>query len=140
MDYSQAALDQHKKLKGKITIANKQPLDSKEQMSLYYTPGVGAVSSYIAQHPNQAPDYTWISNTVAVISDGSSVLGLGNIGPLAALPVMEGKAMLFKHFANIDAIPVVLDVHTVDEVAVFRSAGAIKEDVVFNAGHKMDFN
>ncbi len=116
MDYSQIALDKHKQLKGKIAVANKETLDSKEQMSTYYTPGVGAVSSYVAQHPEQARDYTWVGNSVAVVSDGSSVLGLGDIGPVGALPVMEGKAMLFKHFANIDAVPVVLDVHTADEI------------------------
>lgn len=116
MDYSQLALDKHKELKGKISVVGRDVLDSKEKLSTYYTPGVGAVSSYVAEHPNEARDYTWLNNNVAVISDGSAVLGLGDIGPYGALPVMEGKAMLFKHFAGIDAVPIVLNVHTADEI------------------------
>jgi malate dehydrogenase (oxaloacetate-decarboxylating) len=116
MDYSELALQKHKQLRGKIEISAKGILDTKEAMSTFYTPGVGAVASFVAAHPDQARDYTWINNSVAVVSDGSAVLGLGNIGPLAALPVMEGKAMLFKHFAGIDAVPVVLDVHSADEI------------------------
>ena len=135
MDYAQESLKQHKALHGKISLTLKAPLDSKEAMSIFYTPGVGAVSSYIAEHPEQAREYTWLNNTVAVVSDGSAVLGLGNIGPKAALPVMEGKAMLFKHFAGIDAVPVVLDVHTADEIvaavkAIAPSFGGINlEDI-----------
>jgi len=135
MDYGKRALEQHKKLQGKIEITLKDTLDSRDQLSTYYSPGVGAVSSYIAEHPEEARDYTWLNNTVAVISDGSAVLGLGNIGPLAALPVMEGKAMLFKHFAGINAVPIVLDVHTADEivaavVAMAPSFGGINlEDI-----------
>ncbi|HET7302029.1 MAG TPA: NADP-dependent malic enzyme [Candidatus Saccharimonadales bacterium] len=124
MDYAQESLKQHKALHGKISLTLKAPLDSKEAMSIFYTPGVGAVSSYIAEHPEQAREYTWLNNTVAVVSDGSAVLGLGNIGPKAALPVMEGKAMLFKHFAGIDAVPVVLDVHTADEIVAAVKAMA----------------
>src|ERR1700733_4934591 len=116
MDYANLALQKHKELKGKISIALKDTVDSKEKLSTYYTPGVGAVSSYVAKHPEEARDYTWLNNNVAVISDGSAVLGLGDIGPYGALPVMEGKAMLFKHFADIDAVPIVLGVHTVDEI------------------------
>lgn len=115
-DYSQPALDRHKQLKGKISVELKDALDTQEKLSLYYTPGVGAVSSYVAEHPLEAKDYTWKGNSVAVVSDGSAVLGLGDIGPLGALPVMEGKAMLFKHFAGIDAVPIVLDVHSADEI------------------------
>ncbi len=135
MDYNQAALDKHKELKGKIAISLKDDLDSREKMSIYYTPGVGAVSTYVADHPGEARDYTWLGNNVAVISDGSAVLGLGNIGPYGALPVMEGKCMLFKHFAGIDAVPVVLDVHTADEIvaavkAIAPSYGGINlEDI-----------
>lgn len=135
MDYSKIALEKHKQLKGKISINAKDELDSKEKMSTYYTPGVAAVSSYVAEHPAEARDYTWTNNTVAVVSDGSAVLGLGNIGPLGALPVMEGKAMLFKHFAGIDAIPIVLDVHSADEIvaavkAIAPSFGGINlEDI-----------
>jgi malate dehydrogenase (oxaloacetate-decarboxylating) len=135
MDYGKLALDKHKELQGKISIQLKDTLDTKDQLSTYYTPGVGAVSLYIAKHPEEARDYTWLNNSVAVISDGSAVLGLGNIGPQASLPVMEGKAMLFKHFAGIDSIPIVLDVHTADEIvdtvkAIAPSFGGINlEDI-----------
>lgn len=135
MDYGKLSLEKHKQLKGKIEVTLKDKLDSKEKLSTFYTPGVGAVSSYVAEHPEEARDYTWINNNVAVVSDGSAVLGLGNIGPLGALPVMEGKAMLFKHFANIDAVPIVLDVHTADEIvatvkAIAPSFGGINlEDI-----------
>jgi malate dehydrogenase (oxaloacetate-decarboxylating) len=115
-NYDQEALKRHKELKGKIAIRLKDTLDSPEKLSIFYTPGVAAVSSYVAEHPEEARDYTWLNNSVAVISDGSAVLGLGNIGPYGALPVMEGKSMLFKHFANIDAVPLVLNVHTADEI------------------------
>ena len=116
MNYAQESLIQHKKLVGKIEIALKDDLSTKDKLSIYYTPGVAAVSSHLAKHPEETKNFTWTNNNVAVISDGSAVLGLGNIGPKAALPVMEGKAMLFKKFANIDAIPIVLDVHSVDEI------------------------
>ena len=135
MDYSEKALQLHKQLKGKISIELKDGLDTKDQLSTYYTPGVGAVSSHLALHPEQTAEYTWTNNTVAVVSDGSAVLGLGNIGPAGALPVMEGKAMLFKHFANIDALPIVLDVHSADEIvatvkAIAPSFGGINlEDI-----------
>lgn len=135
MDYGKLALEKHKELRGKIALALKDIPDSREKLSTYYSPGVGAVSSYVAEHPDEARDYTWLNNTVAVISDGSAVLGLGNIGPYGALPVMEGKAMLFKHFAGIDSIPIVLDVHTADEIvaavqAIAPSFGGINlEDI-----------
>jgi malate dehydrogenase (oxaloacetate-decarboxylating) len=135
MDYSKLALQKHKELKGKITITPRDVVDSKEKLSTYYSPGVGAVSSYVAEHPEETRDYTWLNNNVAVISDGSAVLGLGNIGPYGALPVMEGKAMLFKSFADIDAVPIVLDVHTADEIvaavkAIAPSFGGINlEDI-----------
>lgn len=135
MDYSKLALQKHKELKGKITIQPRDVVDSKEKLSTYYSPGVGAVSSYVAEHPEETRDYTWLNNNVAVVSDGSAVLGLGNIGPYGALPVMEGKAMLFKTFANIDAVPIVLNVHTADEIvaavkAIAPSFGGINlEDI-----------
>lgn len=135
MDYGKLALEKHKELKGKIGVQLKDELDSKEKLSIYYTPGVGAVSSYVAEHPEEARDYTWLNNNVAVISDGSAVLGLGNIGPQASLPVMEGKSALFKHFAGIDAVPIVLDVHSADEIvtavkAIAPSFGGINlEDI-----------
>lgn len=134
-NYDEEALTRHKQLKGKISINLKDGLDTKDQLSTYYTPGVGAVSSFLALNPDKTRDYTWTNNSVAVVSDGSAVLGLGNIGPRGALPVMEGKAMLFKHFANIDALPIVLDVHTADEIvatvkAIAPSFGGINlEDI-----------
>ena len=122
MDYNDIALKKHKELKGKIGIALKDVLDSQEKLCTYYTPGVAAVSRYVTEHPDEARDYTWLNNSVAVISDGSAVLGLGNIGPYGALPVMEGKAMLFKHFADIDAVPIILNVHSADEIVAAVSA------------------
>ncbi len=116
MNYQEKALEAHKKLRGKISIKNKDSLDSLEKLTTYYSPGVGAVSALLAKHPEETRNYTWTNNSVAVVSDGSAVLGLGNIGPKAALPVMEGKAMIFKEFAGIDAIPIVLDVHSADEI------------------------
>lgn len=124
MDYSKAALDKHKELKGKISLALKDTVDSRDKLSIYYTPGVGAVSSYVAQHPDEVRDYTWVNNVVAVVSDGSAVLGLGNIGPEGALPVMEGKAMLFKQLGGVDAVPIVLNVHTADEIVAAVEAFA----------------
>jgi len=134
-DFGQEALKRHKRLRGKIAIQLKDTLDSREQLSTYYTPGVAAVSSYVAEHPDEARDYTWTNNSVAVISDGSAVLGLGRIGPYGALPVMEGKCMLFKHFAGIDAVPIVLNVHRADKIvaavrAIAPSFGGINlEDI-----------
>lgn len=134
-EIKQQALEQHKKLRGKIEVTLKDQLDDPEKLKLYYTPGVGAVSSYVAENPEEAREYTWLNNAVAIVSDGSAVLGLGNIGPLGALPVMEGKAMLFKQFAGIDAVPIVLDVHSADEIvvavkAIAPSFGAINlEDI-----------
>lgn len=134
-DYGKIALEQHKKLRGKISVSLKDKLDTPEKLSTYYTPGVAAVSSYVAENPSQARDYTWLNNSVAVISDGSAVLGLGNIGPYGALPVMEGKAMLFKHFAKIDAVPIIIDVHSADDIvttvkAIAPSFGGINlEDI-----------
>ena len=135
MDIGDRALRAHKKLRGKIELALKDDLDSQAKLSTYYTPGVAAVSRHTAKHPEQTRDYTWLNNLVAVVSDGSAVLGLGDIGPYGALPVMEGKAMLFKHFAGIDAVPIVLDVHSEDEIveavmAIAPSFGAINlEDI-----------
>jgi malate dehydrogenase (oxaloacetate-decarboxylating) len=126
----------HRQYKGKITIAlrDTDELD-REKLSAYYSPGVAAVSKAIAADPSKLPDYTWTNNLVAVISDGSAVLGLGNIGPAGAMPVMEGKALLFKRFAGIDSVPIVLDVHGADEIvatvkAIAPSFGAINlEDI-----------
>lgn len=122
MDYGEEALKLHKKLGGKISVSLKDSLDTRRKLSTYYTPGVGAVSTYITKNPKEARNYTWLNNSVAVVSDGSAVLGLGNLGPTGALPVMEGKCMLFKHFAGIDAVPVVLNVHTADDIVAAVSA------------------
>lgn len=135
-DYNALALELHKQHKGKITTAlrDTSTLD-KELLSAYYTPGVAAVSKAIADDPTLLPVYTWTNNLVAVISDGSAVLGLGDIGPKGSMPVMEGKALLFKHFAGIDSIPITLDVHSADEIvatvkAIASSFGAINlEDI-----------
>ena len=135
MDINEISLQKHRELKGKIAMLLKDKLDQQEKLSIYYTPGVAAVSKQVAEHPETTRDYTWTNNNVAVISDGSAVLGLGNIGSRGALPVMEGKAMLFKHFANIDAIPIILDVHSADEIvaavkAIAPSFGGINlEDI-----------
>lgn len=136
MNYDELALELHKKYKGKITTALRDTGEmNREKLSAYYTPGVAAVSQAIADDPSLMPTYTWTNNLVAVISDGSAVLGLGNIGPRGAMPVMEGKGLLFKHFAGIDSVPIVLDVHTEDEIvaavkAIAPSFGAINlEDI-----------
>ena len=136
MDYNRLALELHEKYKGKITtsLRDKEELN-RDKLSAYYSPGVGAVSQAIAENPADLPKYTWTNNLVAVISDGSAILGLGNLGPKAAMPVMEGKALLFKHFANVDAAPIVLDVHEPEEIiatvkAIAPSFGAINlEDI-----------
>lgn len=122
-DYSKLALSLHKKLKGKISVSLKGSLATKDDWSTMYSPGVGAVSAHLAKKPADARDYTWKRNSVAVISDGSAVLGLGNIGPVPALPVMEGKCAIFKAMADIDAVPVVLD--TQEPEAVIAAIKAI---------------
>jgi malate dehydrogenase (oxaloacetate-decarboxylating) len=101
---------------GKLGVHATQPLRDRDDLSLLYTPGVAEVSLAIAADPTLSTRYTARGNTVAVISDGTAVLGLGDIGPLGAMPVMEGKAVLFKHFAGIDAVPVVMESGTVDEL------------------------
>ena len=103
-------------LGGKLSIESKVPIRHRDDLSLIYTPGVGRVSLQIAAHPEDAVRLTIKRNTIAVVTDGSAVLGLGNLGPLAALPVMEGKAALFKRFAGIDAFPLCLDTQDVDEI------------------------
>ena len=136
MDYDKLALELHKQYKGKIAthLRDTSVLD-RDKLSAYYTPGVAAVSRAIADDPSLLPVYTWTNNLVAIISDGSAVLGLGDIGPKGSMPVMEGKALLFKHFADIDAIPIILDVHTPEEIiatvkAIAPSFGAINlEDI-----------
>lgn len=115
-DYAKMALMLHKKLHGKLEVVSKRKLLTRDDWSTMYTPGVGAVSSYLAKHPKEAREYTIKRNTVAVISDGSAVLGLGNIGPIAALPVMEGKCAILKEMAGIDGFPIVLDTQDTEEI------------------------
>lgn len=126
----------HEQFHGKITTALRDESElTREKLAAYYSPGVGEISRIIAADPTKLGEYTWTNNLVAVISDGSAVLGLGNIGPKGGMPVMEGKALLFKHFAGIDSVPIVLDVHTADEIvavvkAIAPSFGAINlEDI-----------
>ena len=116
MDIYKEALSLHEHLRGKIKITVKFDVRTKEDLSLVYSPGVAEPCREIAKNPETVWDYTIKSNTVAIVSDGSAVLGLGNIGPHAAIPVMEGKAMLFKKFAAIDAFPICLDASTADEI------------------------
>lgn len=116
MNYFKESLQLHHLLKGKIQITPKLDVQTREQLSLVYSPGVAAPCLEIARDPELVWDYTIKNNTVAVVSDGSAVLGLGNIGAYAAIPVMEGKAMLFKRFANIDAFPICIDSQDVDKI------------------------
>jgi len=109
---------------GKIEVRSKLPLKTRDDLSMAYTPGVARVSSAIHDDPNSAWALTIKGNTVAVVSDGTAVLGLGDIGPAAAMPVMEGKAMLFKEFAGVDAFPLCLDTTDVDEIVAFVKAAA----------------
>jgi malate dehydrogenase (oxaloacetate-decarboxylating) len=101
---------------GKMAISATVPLRNAQDLAMSYTPGVARVCEAIAADPALAHDYTWVSNTVAVVTDGTAVLGLGDIGPAASMPVMEGKAVLFKQFGGVDAIPVALDTTDVDEI------------------------
>jgi malate dehydrogenase (oxaloacetate-decarboxylating) len=101
---------------GKIEVGLTVPLENRDDLSMAYTPGVALVCTAIAQNPALVYDYTWKSNTVAVVTDGTAVLGLGDIGAEASLPVMEGKAMLFKHFGGINAVPICLNVKDTDEL------------------------
>lgn len=113
-----AALDLHKQLAGKIQVENKVQELTVENLSLLYSPGVAAPCEVIAQDEKAVYDYTWKGNTIAVVSNGSAVLGLGDIGPAAGLPVMEGKSFLFKAFAGVNAIPLVID--TADPAEIIR--------------------
>lgn len=116
MNYSEQSLIEHKKYKGKLSIASTFPLETREDLSVAYTPGVAEPCREIAKDKSLAYEYTIKGRSVAVVTDGSAVLGLGNIGPEAGLPVMEGKAVLFKRFGNIDAYPICLATQNVDEI------------------------
>lgn len=116
MDVYKESLDLHKNSGGKIATQLKVSLDNKKDLSLAYSPGVAEVCRVIDDDVEKAKELTIKKNTVAIVSDGSAILGLGNLGPYAALPVMEGKAALFKHFADIDAFPICIDTQDVDEI------------------------
>lgn len=115
-DYDNESLQLHRQLRGKWEIHSRVPLKTREDLSRAYTPGVAAVSEAIAVDPAAAYELTMKGNSVAIVSDGSAVLGLGNIGARAALPVMEGKAILFKAFADIDGVPIVVDTNSSEEI------------------------
>ena len=116
MDYFKESLRLHKRIKGKIRVTPKLDVRTTDDLSLAYSPGVAEPCREIAKNPESVWDYTIKGNTVAIVSDGSAVLGLGNIGAKASIPVMEGKALLFKRFANIDAFPICLDTQDVDKI------------------------
>lgn len=116
MNYDARSIAMHKKFKGKLGVRSKVLVKNKEDLSLAYTPGVAAVSKLIAQDKRHSFTHTLRGNTVAVVSDGSAILGLGNLGPEAALPVMEGKAVLFKEFGNVDAFPICLATQDTEEI------------------------
>ena len=116
MSTSEKALKLHEEWQGKLETVSKTPVRTREDLSLAYTPGVAEPCKVIAENKEAAYTYTWKSNTVAVVSDGSAVLGLGNIGPHAAMPVMEGKAVLFKEFGGVNAVPICLDTQDTEEI------------------------
>ena len=116
MDYNKAALEMHESHKGKVGIVSKVEVATRDDLSTAYTPGVAEPCRRIHADPRDVYRYTAKGNLVAVVSDGTAVLGLGDIGPLAAMPVMEGKAILFKEFADVDAFPICLDTKDVDEI------------------------
>lgn len=116
MTLQEKALALHKEWNGKLETVSKTPVKSREALSLAYTPGVAEPCKVIAENKDAAYQYTMKANTVAVVSDGSAVLGLGNIGPHAAMPVMEGKAVLFKEFGGVNAVPICLDTQDTEEI------------------------
>ena len=116
MASKELALKLHEQWNGKLETTAKASVKSREDLALAYTPGVAEPCKVIAEDPEAAYKYTMKANTVAVISDGSAVLGLGNIGPLAAMPVMEGKCVLFKEFGNVNAVPICLDTQDTEEL------------------------
>ncbi len=135
MDIYEISKRLHRKHKGKISTIARDSLNTREKLSAYYTPGMGGVALEAAKGREALKPYSWINNNLAVVSDGSAVLGLGDIGPFGGMPIMEGKAMIFKEFAGIDAVPIVLNVHTTEEIiktvkAIAPSFGAINlEDI-----------
>lgn len=123
MSLDEKALELHRKLRGKVGTQVKSPINSRDDLSLTYTPGVGAVSRFIHTNPESVWELTGKANTITIVTDGTAVLGLGDIGPEAALPVMEGKAVLFKEFADINAVPICLD--TKDPAEIIKIVQAI---------------
>jgi malate dehydrogenase (oxaloacetate-decarboxylating) len=119
MDYNKKALKLHKKFRGKIEIKSKVPLRTREDLSTAYTPGVGAVSMAISKNKKKSWELTNRANQVAIVTDGTAVLGLGNVGPEAAMAVMEGKAAIFKEFAGVDAIPLCVNTADTDKIIEF---------------------
>src|SRR3989344_3365371 len=117
-NYQKLSIEAHRKARGKIAVISKFPVRNREDLAIAYTPGVAGPALEIAKNKKLAYDLTSTKNGVAIVSDGSAVLGLGNIGPEAALPIMEGKAVLFKRFANIAAFPIVLSTQNTDEIVV----------------------
>ena len=116
MTTNEKALELHEQWQGKLETVSKTPVKTREALALAYTPGVAEPCKVIAENKEAAYTYTWKSNTIAVVSDGSAVLGLGNIGPHAAMPVMEGKAVLFKEFGGVNAVPICLDTQDTEEI------------------------
>ncbi|MCH5254486.1 MAG: NADP-dependent malic enzyme [Lachnospiraceae bacterium] len=116
MTTNEKALELHEQWSGKLETVSKTPVKTREDLALAYTPGVAEPCKVIAKEKEAAYTYTWKSNTIAVVSDGSAVLGLGNIGPHAAMPVMEGKAVLFKEFGGVNAVPICLDTQDTEEI------------------------
>ena len=116
MDNKEKALLCHKEWNGKLETIAKSKVNSREDLAIAYTPGVAEPCKVIAEDKSAAYTYTWKANTVAVVSDGSAVLGLGNIGPYAAMPVMEGKCVLFKEFGDVNAVPICLDTQDTEEI------------------------
>lgn len=116
MDVNEKAIALHKEWNGKLETVAKAPVKSREDLSIAYTPGVAAPCKIIAENKEEAYTYTMKANTIAVVSDGSAVLGLGNIGPHAAMPVMEGKCVLFKEFGDVNAVPICLDTQDTEEI------------------------
>ncbi len=116
MNYYEEALKSHKKYHGKLEIISKVPLETRDDLSMAYTPGVAEVCKEIGKDVTLAREYTMKRNTVAVVTDGTAILGLGDLGPEASLPVMEGKAVLFKEFGGVDAVPICLNTKDIDEI------------------------
>lgn len=121
--YAQS-IELHRKNRGKLGVQSIVEVKDRADLSLVYTPGVAQVCREIARDKNESFALTWRGRSVAVVSDGSAVLGLGNIGAEAAMPVMEGKALLFKQFGGVDAVPLCIDLHTADEIVNFVKAVA----------------